>query len=306
MLLRLPFVVLVPCDFLFCLLSCLKLWTSDNCLYHFFSFSLTVQLWFRWDAPLKSSALTSLPSQSVVLHDYWTHHISTTASLSSNVPGNQNIAPYPMWATKQTKKINKKIGTLICSFCCGGKKKRIYERIPQNTETLNRSLCFKRSYLITSLLTDPPFMVPSNCCSWRFILFVGVWFFFLFSQASPGFNTAETLPVCSLTPLWSSFHQSVARRNFAPGLGGSDVCHFCTKRVYVMERLSAEGYFFHRECFRCDVCNCTLRLGGHAFDSQEGTFDRLRLWLLAELAGGRVFILQIITADSLSFLSLNV
>ncbi|XP_061891729.1 F-actin-monooxygenase mical2b isoform X4 [Entelurus aequoreus] len=55
-------------------------------------------------------------------------------------------------------------------------------------------------------------------------------------------------------------------------LGGSDVCHFCSKRVYVMERLSAEGYFFHRECFRCDVCNCTLRLGGYTFDSHEAKF----------------------------------
>ncbi|XP_027128123.1 F-actin-monooxygenase mical2b isoform X1 [Larimichthys crocea] len=64
----------------------------------------------------------------------------------------------------------------------------------------------------------------------------------------------------------------VVRKDFPPGLGGSDVCHFCTKRVYVMERLSAEGYFFHRECFRCDVCNCTLRLGGHTFDSQEAKF----------------------------------
>uniref|UniRef100_A0A3B5N1R1 LIM zinc-binding domain-containing protein n=1 Tax=Xiphophorus couchianus TaxID=32473 RepID=A0A3B5N1R1_9TELE len=52
----------------------------------------------------------------------------------------------------------------------------------------------------------------------------------------------------------------------------NDICHFCSKRVYVMERLSAEGYFFHRECFRCDVCNCTLRLGGHTFDSQERKF----------------------------------
>ncbi|XP_038563092.1 protein-methionine sulfoxide oxidase mical2b-like isoform X3 [Micropterus salmoides] len=60
----------------------------------------------------------------------------------------------------------------------------------------------------------------------------------------------------------------VMRKDF----GGSDICHFCTKRVYVMERLSTEGYFFHRECFRCDVCNCTLRLGGHAFDSQEAKF----------------------------------
>ncbi|XP_076588756.1 F-actin-monooxygenase mical2b isoform X3 [Chaetodon auriga] len=64
----------------------------------------------------------------------------------------------------------------------------------------------------------------------------------------------------------------VARKDLPPGLGGSDICHFCTKRVYVMERLSAEGYFFHRECFRCDVCNCTLRLGAHTFDSQEAKF----------------------------------
>ncbi|XP_034390508.1 protein-methionine sulfoxide oxidase mical2b isoform X2 [Cyclopterus lumpus] len=66
--------------------------------------------------------------------------------------------------------------------------------------------------------------------------------------------------------------KSVVRKDFPPGLGGSDTCHFCTKRVYVMERLSAEGYFFHRECFRCDVCNSTLRLGGHIFDSQEAKF----------------------------------
>ncbi|XP_044048501.1 protein-methionine sulfoxide oxidase mical2b isoform X3 [Siniperca chuatsi] len=64
----------------------------------------------------------------------------------------------------------------------------------------------------------------------------------------------------------------VVRKDFPPGLGGSDTCHFCTKRVYVMERLSTEGYFFHRECFRCHVCNCTLRLGGHTFDSQEAKF----------------------------------
>uniref|UniRef100_A0A672QEM0 F-actin monooxygenase n=1 Tax=Sinocyclocheilus grahami TaxID=75366 RepID=A0A672QEM0_SINGR len=64
----------------------------------------------------------------------------------------------------------------------------------------------------------------------------------------------------------------VKRKEFPQGLGGSDTCHFCKKRVYIMERLSAEGYFFHRECFRCNICGCTLRLGGHAFDSIQGTF----------------------------------
>ncbi|XP_043083949.1 protein-methionine sulfoxide oxidase mical2b isoform X11 [Puntigrus tetrazona] len=66
--------------------------------------------------------------------------------------------------------------------------------------------------------------------------------------------------------------QTSMRKEFPPGLGGSDTCHFCKKRVYIMERLSAEGYFFHRECFRCNICSCTLRLGAHAFDSNQGTF----------------------------------
>lgn len=33
-----------------------------------------------------------------------------------------------------------------------------------------------------------------------------------------------------------------------------------------MERLSAEGRFFHRGCFRCQYCNTMLRLGSYMFD----------------------------------------
>ncbi|XP_041853236.1 protein-methionine sulfoxide oxidase mical2b isoform X4 [Melanotaenia boesemani] len=83
---------------------------------------------------------------------------------------------------------------------------------------------------------------------------------------------AQILAILYETDHRPSAAPCVGRREFPPGLGGSDICHFCTKRVYVMERLSAEGFFFHRECFRCDVCNCTLRLGGHTFDSREAKF----------------------------------
>ncbi|XP_037695879.1 F-actin-monooxygenase MICAL2 isoform X3 [Choloepus didactylus] len=62
------------------------------------------------------------------------------------------------------------------------------------------------------------------------------------------------------------------RRVIPLNLGGSDTCHFCKKRVYVMERLSAEGHFFHRECFRCTICTTTLRLATYAFDCDEGRF----------------------------------
>ncbi|XP_036717947.1 F-actin-monooxygenase MICAL2 isoform X2 [Balaenoptera musculus] len=70
----------------------------------------------------------------------------------------------------------------------------------------------------------------------------------------------------------SLLRQESIRKAFPLNLGGSDTCYFCKKRVYVMERLSAEGHFFHRECFRCSVCATTLRLAAYAFDSDEGKF----------------------------------
>ncbi|XP_075858288.1 F-actin-monooxygenase MICAL2 isoform X6 [Microcebus murinus] len=66
--------------------------------------------------------------------------------------------------------------------------------------------------------------------------------------------------------------ESTRKLSFPMNLGGSDTCYFCEKRVYVMERLSAEGHFFHRECFRCSVCATTLRLAAYAFDGEEGKF----------------------------------
>ncbi|XP_069327268.1 F-actin-monooxygenase MICAL2 isoform X4 [Eulemur rufifrons] len=66
--------------------------------------------------------------------------------------------------------------------------------------------------------------------------------------------------------------ESTRKPSFPLNLGGSNTCYFCKKRVYVMERLSAEGHFFHRECFRCSVCATTLRLAAYAFDGDEGKF----------------------------------
>ncbi|XP_056273736.1 protein-methionine sulfoxide oxidase mical3a isoform X5 [Pseudoliparis swirei] len=62
------------------------------------------------------------------------------------------------------------------------------------------------------------------------------------------------------------------RKEFPANIGGSDVCFFCRKRVYVMERLSAEGKFFHRSCFKCEYCSTTLRLSSYAFDVEDGKF----------------------------------
>uniref|UniRef100_A0A8C9X940 F-actin monooxygenase n=1 Tax=Sander lucioperca TaxID=283035 RepID=A0A8C9X940_SANLU len=58
------------------------------------------------------------------------------------------------------------------------------------------------------------------------------------------------------------------RRAFPPS---GDQCHSCERRVYMVERVCAEGLYFHRECFRCSTCSSALRQGAHAFDSEQGT-----------------------------------
>ncbi|KAK2859268.1 hypothetical protein Q5P01_003888 [Channa striata] len=65
---------------------------------------------------------------------------------------------------------------------------------------------------------------------------------------------------------------SLVSRDEEAAVGCSDTCYFCKKRVYVMERLSAEGLFFHRSCFQCDHCSNTLRLAAYAYDQHHGKF----------------------------------
>uniref|UniRef100_A0A8C9Z7V6 F-actin monooxygenase n=1 Tax=Sander lucioperca TaxID=283035 RepID=A0A8C9Z7V6_SANLU len=83
--------------------------------------------------------------------------------------------------------------------------------------------------------------------------------------SSPLLSSPQT-DQCSILP------QGSLRKEFPVNIGGSDVCFFCRKRVYVMERLSAEGKFFHRSCFKCEYCGTTLRLSSYAFDVEDGKF----------------------------------
>ncbi|XP_047660155.1 protein-methionine sulfoxide oxidase mical3b isoform X19 [Tachysurus fulvidraco] len=73
-------------------------------------------------------------------------------------------------------------------------------------------------------------------------------------------------------PLLDKKELGSQRREFPVNIGGSDVCYFCSRRVYVMERLSAEGKFFHRSCFQCVHCSSTLHLSNYAYDELQGKF----------------------------------
>uniref|UniRef100_A0A803SXI5 Microtubule associated monooxygenase, calponin and LIM domain containing 3 n=1 Tax=Anolis carolinensis TaxID=28377 RepID=A0A803SXI5_ANOCA len=86
--------------------------------------------------------------------------------------------------------------------------------------------------------------------------------------SQPAYRQREQARLAPL-PQWK---QGSLKKEFPPNLGGSDVCFFCHKRVYVMERLSAEGKFFHRSCFKCEYCATTLRLSSYAYDLVDGKF----------------------------------
>lgn len=89
-------------------------------------------------------------------------------------------------------------------------------------------------------------------------------------EASPPLTIIFLFPT---THQYYILPQGSLRKEFPVNIGGSDVCFFCRKRVYVMERLSAEGKFFHRSCFKCDYCGTTLRLSSYAFDVEDGEIN---------------------------------
>ncbi|XP_065603562.1 F-actin-monooxygenase MICAL1 isoform X2 [Cyrtonyx montezumae] len=71
----------------------------------------------------------------------------------------------------------------------------------------------------------------------------------------------DAQPAATMDPAQTSLHPE-----------SSDACYFCARHVYILERASAEGRFFHRSCFRCRHCGATLRLGDYAFDEEDGHF----------------------------------
>ncbi|XP_055981424.1 F-actin-monooxygenase MICAL1-like [Sorex fumeus] len=49
-----------------------------------------------------------------------------------------------------------------------------------------------------------------------------------------------------------------------------DVCALCGEQLYILERLCADGHFFHRSCFRCHVCEAMLLPGGYQQHLEDG------------------------------------
>ncbi|XP_030232014.1 F-actin-monooxygenase MICAL2 isoform X3 [Gadus morhua] len=95
----------------------------------------------------------------------------------------------------------------------------------------------------------------------------------LLEETAPRENNRVRSMATQLQAMFEGTAASTVRRHGSvhqPPPQSTDKCHSCGKRVYVVERISTEGLYFHRECFRCKTCNSPLSQGAHVYDSEQG------------------------------------
>uniref|UniRef100_A0A8C5FNG4 F-actin monooxygenase n=1 Tax=Gadus morhua TaxID=8049 RepID=A0A8C5FNG4_GADMO len=98
----------------------------------------------------------------------------------------------------------------------------------------------------------------------------------LLEETAPRENNRVRSMATQLQAMFEGTAASTVRRHVSitgtmePPPQSTDKCHSCGKRVYVVERISTEGLYFHRECFRCKTCNSPLSQGAHVYDSEQG------------------------------------
>ncbi|KAF6115030.1 microtubule associated monooxygenase, calponin and LIM domain containing 1 [Phyllostomus discolor] len=54
--------------------------------------------------------------------------------------------------------------------------------------------------------------------------------------------------------------------------GSEELCALCGEHLYILERVCADGRFYHRSCFCCRICEATLWPGGYGQHPGDGHF----------------------------------
>ncbi|ELW50095.1 NEDD9-interacting protein [Tupaia chinensis] len=82
------------------------------------------------------------------------------------------------------------------------------------------------------------------------------------SQTSPGTSSA----ILFLGKLQRTLQRTRSKAD------SGDLCALCGGHLYVLERLCADGHFFHRSCFRCHICEATLWPAGYGRHPGDGHY----------------------------------
>ena len=131
--------------------------------------------------------------------------------------------------------------------------------------TAQEDVRLERSKTFTQTVA-PKLRIPSQVAERREI----------FAKARP--FSLLNLPTTDGTASRENNRASVSVARWGPE--SSEHCYFCGKRVYLMERVSANGLSLHRNCFRCAHCRTQLEVGGYCLSKAEGT-EKAKLFCTA-------------------------
>jgi hypothetical protein len=78
--------------------------------------------------------------------------------------------------------------------------------------------------------------------------------FYLFKRNNSKTSGQKTSNGGLLTPASQTSQLSQSSNN-----GLAEKCFACEKTVYAMEKIEADKKVYHKLCFKCTSCNCTLK-----------------------------------------------
>lgn len=117
------------------------------------------------------------------------------------------------------------------------------------------TICMANTHcLYYTVWSITPSLDAAGWCGCPLSLHVRIW---LVHTHAPSCVVPVTAPTTPTT-------QSGTKRKM-----GQEECANCGRRVYLAERVQVENHVFHRSCFRCMVCNITLRPGAHRLDGGQ-------------------------------------
>ncbi|XP_061604228.1 MICAL-like protein 1 isoform X3 [Phyllopteryx taeniolatus] len=137
----------------------------------------------------------------------------------------------------------------------------------------NNQLAFQ---VAETKLGIPAFLVPNEMLATEVpdylsvITYLSQYYHYFSGLSNAGTSSLRSSHINSSNKLSASLPAS--ENNHCSDRSLHNVCHFCIKTVHLIQRHVIHGEIWHRSCFRCNVCHCTLAAGFYTPGKDAGCF----------------------------------